>query len=72
MPPPDVKKSLLVVFCLLAGPAALPFVWFSGRLSRLEKALITGVTLALTLLLGAAMLEAGKKLLAYYRKAVPV
>ena len=52
----------------MAGPFALPLVWFNPRYTRLDKVVLTLVVLALTIALVCALVFAGIWLIEYVRE----
>lgn len=62
------KSSFVIFSCLTVGPFALPLIWFHPRYSLFKKLVITGVMVALTYLIGAAVVSTFKTLTSYFQQ----
>jgi len=61
------KPYALIIAFLCVGPLALPLVWFSPRLSRKNKTIISIITLVLSYLLGILFVNSLKSIHEYYK-----
>jgi hypothetical protein len=62
------KTSAVVTAFLMAGPLALPLVWFHPEYSVATKVTVTVIVVAATFYLGAMLLNSLKTIACYYQQ----
>jgi predicted nucleic acid-binding Zn ribbon protein len=62
------KTSSLIIAFLCVGPLMLPLVWFSPRLSRLKKIIISAIILVLSCFLIMTTIKSLQSISVYYRQ----
>lgn len=62
------RGGFIIFCCFSVGPFALPLIWFHPQYSLFKKLVITAIIVGLTCLLGVAVINAFKSIMAYYQQ----